>query len=45
MKSLLERARDGEVLVSDGAMGTFLHAKGMGVGEFRSPGASLTPKS
>jgi 5-methyltetrahydrofolate--homocysteine methyltransferase len=33
MKGLLERARDGEVLVSDGAMGTFLHAKGMGMGD------------
>jgi 5-methyltetrahydrofolate--homocysteine methyltransferase len=33
MKGLLERARDGEVLVSDGAMGTFLQAKGMGMGD------------
>jgi len=33
MKGLLERVGDGEILVSDGAMGTFLHAKGMGVGE------------
>lgn len=33
MKSLLERIAQGEVLISDGAMGTFLHAKGLGAGE------------
>jgi 5-methyltetrahydrofolate--homocysteine methyltransferase len=33
MKGLLERVGNGEVLVSDGAMGTFLHARGMGLGE------------
>ncbi len=33
MKSLLERVAGGEILISDGAMGTFLHAKGMGAGE------------
>ena len=31
--SLLERIAQGEVLVSDGAMGTFLHAKGLQAGE------------
>lgn len=33
MKTLLERIAQGEVLISDGAMGTFLHAKGLGAGE------------
>jgi 5-methyltetrahydrofolate--homocysteine methyltransferase len=33
MKGLLDRIRAGEILVSDGAMGTFLHAKGLGPGE------------
>lgn len=33
MKNLLERIAGGEVLISDGAMGTFLHAKGLGAGE------------
>lgn len=33
MKSLLERIAQGEILISDGAMGTFLHAKGLGAGE------------
>jgi len=33
MKDLLARVRDGEVLISDGAMGTFLHAKGLAPGE------------
>jgi 5-methyltetrahydrofolate--homocysteine methyltransferase len=33
MKSLLERIAQGEVLISDGAMGTFLHARGLGPGE------------
>lgn len=33
MTSVLERIARGEVLVSDGAMGTFLHAKGLGAGE------------
>lgn len=33
MKSLLERIAQGEVLISDGAMGTFLHAKGLQGGE------------
>jgi 5-methyltetrahydrofolate--homocysteine methyltransferase len=33
MPSLLERIADGEILVSDGAMGTFLHAKGLKPGE------------
>ena len=33
MKGLLERLADGEVLISDGAMGTFLQAKGMQPGE------------
>lgn len=33
MKSLLERIAQGEVLISDGAMGTFLHAKGLQAGE------------
>ena len=30
---ILERLKTGEVLISDGAMGTFLHAKGLGPGE------------
>jgi 5-methyltetrahydrofolate--homocysteine methyltransferase len=33
MKSLLERVAAGEILISDGAMGTFLHAKGLKGGE------------
>ncbi len=33
MKNLLDRITAGEVLVSDGAMGTFLHAKGLAAGE------------
>lgn len=33
MKTLLERLADGEVLISDGAMGTFLQAKGLKAGE------------
>jgi 5-methyltetrahydrofolate--homocysteine methyltransferase len=33
MESLLERVRRGEVLVSDGAMGTFLQANGLEPGE------------
>ncbi len=33
MKSLLERLAAGEVLISDGAMGTFLQAKGLQPGE------------
>lgn len=33
MKTLLERLAAGEILVSDGAMGTFLHAKGLAAGE------------
>ena len=33
MTKLLERIAAGEVLISDGAMGTFLHAKGLAPGE------------
>jgi 5-methyltetrahydrofolate--homocysteine methyltransferase len=33
MKTLLERLAAGEVLISDGAMGTFLYAKGLTAGE------------
>ena len=33
MKSILNRIAQGEVLISDGAMGTFLHAKGLAPGE------------
>lgn len=33
MKNLLERVKQGEILVSDGAMGTFLFARGLGAGE------------
>ena len=33
MKTMLERIAQGEILISDGAMGTFLHAKGLGAGE------------
>jgi 5-methyltetrahydrofolate--homocysteine methyltransferase len=33
MKSILDRIAQGEVLISDGAMGTFLHAKGLAPGE------------
>ncbi len=30
MNKLLKRIKAGEILISDGAMGTFLHAKGLG---------------
>ena len=33
MNKLLQRIKAGEILISDGAMGTFLHAKGLGPGE------------
>ncbi|MGC2111200.1 MAG: homocysteine S-methyltransferase family protein [Candidatus Korobacteraceae bacterium] len=33
MNNLLKRVKAGEILISDGAMGTFLHAKGLGAGE------------
>jgi 5-methyltetrahydrofolate--homocysteine methyltransferase len=33
MKTLLERLASGEILISDGAMGTFLYAKGLTAGE------------
>lgn len=33
MKSLMERIKQGEILISDGAMGTFLQAKGLKPGE------------
>jgi 5-methyltetrahydrofolate--homocysteine methyltransferase len=33
MKSILDRIAQGEVLISDGAMGTFLYAKGLAPGE------------
>jgi 5-methyltetrahydrofolate--homocysteine methyltransferase len=33
MKTMLERITQGEILISDGAMGTFLHAKGLGARE------------
>jgi 5-methyltetrahydrofolate--homocysteine methyltransferase len=33
MKGLLERIAEGEILISDGAMGTLLHANGLEVGE------------
>jgi 5-methyltetrahydrofolate--homocysteine methyltransferase len=33
MKTLLQRVAQGEILISDGAMGTFLHAKGLAAGE------------
>ncbi len=33
MNSLLKRVKAGEILISDGAMGTFLHAKGLQGGE------------
>jgi 5-methyltetrahydrofolate--homocysteine methyltransferase len=33
MSNLLERLAGGRILISDGAMGTFLHAKGLGAGE------------
>lgn len=33
MKSLLDRIAEGEILISDGAMGTFLQAKGLQPGE------------
>lgn len=33
MKALLDRLADGEILVSDGAMGTLLHAHKLGLGE------------
>jgi len=33
METLFERVARGEILISDGAMGTFLHAKGLAPGE------------
>lgn len=33
MKSLIAAAREGRILLSDGAWGTFLHAKGLGSGQ------------
>ena len=33
MKGLMERLAEREILISDGAMGTFLYAKGLGSGE------------
>lgn len=33
MKTLMERIAQGDILISDGAMGTFLHAKGLEAGE------------
>jgi 5-methyltetrahydrofolate--homocysteine methyltransferase len=33
MSSFLERLTKGQILISDGAMGTFLHAKGLAAGE------------
>jgi 5-methyltetrahydrofolate--homocysteine methyltransferase len=33
MKALFERVAQGEILISDGAMGTFLHARGLAPGE------------
>lgn len=33
MKTLMERIAQGDILISDGAMGTFLHAKGLQAGE------------
>ena len=43
MKSLMERIAQGEVLISDGAMGTFLHAKGPGPASVRNRGVSRIP--
>jgi 5-methyltetrahydrofolate--homocysteine methyltransferase len=33
MKTLFERVAQGEILISDGAMGTFLHSRGLAPGE------------
>lgn len=33
MKRIAKRVRDGEILISDGAWGTYLHRKGLGLGE------------
>jgi 5-methyltetrahydrofolate--homocysteine methyltransferase len=33
METLMERIAQGDILISDGAMGTFLHAKGLKAGE------------
>jgi len=33
MKGILERLKSGEILISDGAMGTFLYARGLAAGE------------
>jgi len=33
MKALFERVAQGEILISDGAMGTFLHSRGLAPGE------------
>ena len=39
MKTLLERIAEGEILICDGAMGTFLHAKGITRANVQSHGA------
>ncbi len=44
MKSILERVAAGEVLISDGAMGTFLQAKGLQPGECPESWCVLRPE-
>jgi len=44
VKDLLKRIKAGEILVSDGAMGTFLHAKGMQGGECPESWCTSHPK-
>jgi 5-methyltetrahydrofolate--homocysteine methyltransferase len=45
VKSLLKRVKAGEILISDGAMGTFLHAKGLQGGECPESWCSSHPKA
>jgi 5-methyltetrahydrofolate--homocysteine methyltransferase len=45
VKSLLKRIKAGEILISDGAMGTFLHAKGLQGGECPESWCSTHPQA
>ncbi len=45
MKNLLQRVKAGEILISDGAMGTFLHAKGLQSGECPESWCSSHPQA
>ena len=44
VKNLLNRIKAGEILISDGAMGTFLHAKGLQGGECPESWCASHPK-